>query len=493
MADQDNFDASALLRKNPRQRLARGDYYGEPLNVNQGDGDSEERFPESTPEFTPLKMYLRLTGLWYPSKAAVEEEAIWKGVVKTFVQLIILGGLILNYCYELGAFHSQTLVEKEYIETVTTVKNVIWFSRLPVMYTLGMFYFRKPHLYNLLQKVNSSAQCWGKAKKAIYKSFFPVIVFAFVVPLSSKGIQMIMYVQGKKHQDFTSKEIIKSLVFSALARFFSLPVVFVFVLVVCIISTDARHFKRAIQEWTNGEEEARNRFINIKRVIERAQKAFQPFLITQLVFLCVLLLPSIFSVIERIQDEATYKMTLIGPSNIKKASRNDVNTGNAIFVNSTASSLRLEEGEGLHSIRPPQLFTVMKSREQAWRREVTEETKLEASWQGIVIVVCGGLSDFLEMFIVYSLPLVLLTKLHNTMTTLPEVVQNLEFAEQIEKGFLFQGRRVVKDILKDLSSAKGIQILRMNLTGVKAVFITLLMPFLTTAFNLLFLDVKLKS
>ena len=80
MADQDNFDASALLRNNPRQLLARGDYDGEPLNVNQGDGDSEEPFPESAPEFTPLKMYLQVTGLWYP-KAAVEEEAIWKQAV----------------------------------------------------------------------------------------------------------------------------------------------------------------------------------------------------------------------------------------------------------------------------------------------------------------------------------------------------------------------------------------------------------------------------
>jgi len=305
---------------------------------------------------------------------------------------------------------------------------------------------------------------------------------------------MKLYGQVEKNQTFTPKQMSMNLGFSAVARFFSLPMVFVCILAVFIISSDICQFKRAIQQWpANEEEEARNRFINIKRVIERAQKAFQPFLGTQLVFLCVLLLPSIFSVVERFQDEASYKMTLIGPSNIKKASRNDVNTGNAIFVNSTASSLPLDEGEGLHSIRSPQLFTVMESREQAWRREVTEQTKIETSWQGIIIVFCGGLSDFLEMFFVYSLPLVLLTRLHNLMTSLSDVVQNLEFAEQIENGFLFQERRVLKDILKDLLSAKGIQILRMNLTGVKAVFITLLTPFLTTAFNLLFLDVKLKS
>ena len=485
MADQDNFDASALLRKNPRQRLARG----EPLNVNQGDGDPEEPFLESAPEFTPVKMYLQVTGLWYPKTAVDEEEAIWKNVVKTIAQLTILGGLLLNYCYELGVFGSHTLVDIEYNETVTTIMNVIWFARMPLMYMLGIFYFRKRHFDNLLQMVNLRARCWRKAKKAIYASFFAVIAFAFVLPLSSKAVQMKLNGQLEKNQTFKPKQMSMNLGFSAVARFFSLPMVFVCILVICIISSDICQFKRAIQQWpANKEKEARGRFIDIKRVIEHAEKAFQPFLVTQLVFLCVLLLPSIFSVVERFQDEATYKMTLIGPSNIKKASRND-----AIFVNSTASSLRLDEGEGLHSIRSPQLFTVMESRKQAWRREVTEQTKIETSWQGIIIVFCGGLSDFLEMFIVYSLPLVLLTRLHNKMTSLSDVVQNLEFDEQMEKRFLFQGRRVLKDILKDLSSGKGIQILRMNVTGVKAVFITLLTPFLTTAFNLLLLDVKLKS
>ena len=148
MADQDNLDTIALLENNTRQRLARGGYDGEPLNANQMDDDLGEPFLVSAPELTPLKMYLRVTGLWYP-KAAVEEEAIWKEVVKTIGQLTILGGLLLNYCYELGVFRSNTLVDIEYNETVTTIKNVIWFARMPLMYILGILYFRKRHFDNL--------------------------------------------------------------------------------------------------------------------------------------------------------------------------------------------------------------------------------------------------------------------------------------------------------------------------------------------------------
>ena len=489
---EDKFDASALLENNPRQRLVPGNRDGEPGNVNQRDGELEEPVLEPAPEFTLLKMYLRATVLWWPSKEAVEEEAVGKKVVKAIVQLTILGGLMLIYFFQLGVFGSHTLVDIEYNETVTTVKNIIWFSQMPVMYIFGIFYFPKRHLESILNlKVNLTARCWRKTKKAIKRSFFAVIVFAFVVPLSSKATQMILNAQGKIHQNFKQKEILMNLGFSALARFFSLPILFVFILVVCIISSDIRQFKEQIKEWpANKKEEARNRFINIKLVIKHAQKAFQPFLVTQLVFLCVLLLPSIFSVVERLEAEASYKMTLIDPVNIKEASRGEVDTENA---NSTASSLRLNGGETLLTIRPPRLSKVMNRGQEGWFQEITERTELVTTWQGIVKVVFGGLSDFLEMFIVYSFPLVLLTRLHNKMTTLPEVVQNLKFSEQRESGYLFQDKKVLKEMLKVFSSGKGIQILRMNLTGVKAVFITLLTPFLTTAYHLLFLDIKLKS
>lgn len=260
-------DAADLLPNNARRRARV--VRGQP--GNQGDGEEEP-----APEFSLLKMYLRVTALWYPSKAAVEEEAIWKEVVKTFAQLIILGGLIFNYCYELGAFHSHTLVEKQYNETVTTIKNIIWFSRMPVMYVFVMFYFPKRHLESLLKEVKLTSQCWRKAKKAIYKSFFAVVVFAFLFPLSSKVVQMTLH-GPEETQTFKPKEICMSLVFSALSRFFSLPIIFVFILVVCIISSDIRLFKEQVQKWSGTKEEARNRFIDIKLVIRNAQKAFQPF------------------------------------------------------------------------------------------------------------------------------------------------------------------------------------------------------------------------
>ena len=480
-------DAADLLANNARRRARV--VRGEPGNQ----GDSEE---EPAPEFTLLKMYLRVTALWCPSKAVVEEEAVGKKceVIKTILRLTILCGLILIYFYELGIFGNQTLVEKEYNETVTTIKNIIWFSRMPVMYVFVVFYFPKRHLESLLKEVKLTSQCWRKAKKAIYKSFFAVVVFAFLFPLSSKVVQMTLH-GPEETQTFKPKEICMSLMFSALSRFFSLPIIFVFILVVCIISSDIRLFKEQVQKWSGTKEEARNRFIDIKLVIRNTQKAFQPFLTTQLVFLCVLLLPSIFSVAERFQTEATNKDTPTDAMNVQEASRSGVNTEHAIFANSTARRLMRLKGDKTVVIdRPRPSSKVMNRSLQGWSQEPTEHTEHQTTSKGgIIKVVCSCLSDFLEMFIVYSFPLVLLTRLHNKMTSLPEVVQNLKFSEQTENGYLFREREVLKEMLKELSSGKGIQILRMDLTGVKAVFITLLAPFLTNTYKLLFLDIRPNS
>jgi len=120
-----------------------------------------------------------------------------------------------------------------------------------------------------------------------------------------------------------------------------------------------------------------------------------------------------------------------------------------------------------------------------------QHTKYETDVNGIVKMACGALADFLEMLVLYSLPLVFLAKLHKIMISLPEVVQDLKFSEPRENGYLFQNEQILCKMLADLSTGRGIQILRMNLTGIKAALLTLLMPFLTTAIHLLFLHVHL--
>ncbi|XP_068734898.1 uncharacterized protein [Montipora capricornis] len=311
-------------------------------------------------------------------------------------------------------------------------------------------------------------------------------MLVFVFPLSSNAVQMMLHSKNEmKTDEFEPKTIVLSLLFSCLARIFSLPIVLVFFYVMCIILRHIHKFKHQIKEWpSNEKEEARNRFIDIQVMIRKAQKSFQPFLVTHLILLLILLLPSIFSVAERFQHESSYQETLTDQKKVQAASKGTFfKSGEAIFVNS--SSL-YNTGEVALILRlPPKALNTSEG--------VKKRTVQETSWHGVVKVVFSGLSDFLQMFILYSFPLVLLTRINNAMRSLPEVVQNLKFSEQSAGGFLFQRRETLKEMLKELSSGSGIKILRMNLTGVKAALITLLMPFLTTAFNLLFLDIHLKK
>ncbi|XP_068702894.1 uncharacterized protein [Montipora foliosa] len=452
--------------------LEEGDFQDTPVNLSL-----------SSPELTPLRVYLRLTFLWYPSKASFLEKLFC-----TVMQLIILLGLICIYLYGLGTFRNKSVAEEEFKEPVTTVKNFIWSSRTVEMYILGMWYFSTGHLESVLQEVNLTERHWRKAKKAIKRIHLAVIMLVFVFPLSSNAVQMMLHSKKENKEDeFGPKTIVPSLLFSCLARIFSLPIVLVFFHVMCIILNHIHKFKHQIKKWPSDEkEEARNRFIDIKVMIRKAQKSFQPFLVTHLILLLVLLLPSIFSVAERFQNESSYQETLTDPKKVQAASKG--NFGEVNFVNS--SSL-YNTGEVALILRlPPK---ALNTRERVLSQLVKTRTVQETSWRGVVKVVFSGLSDFLEMFILYSFPLVLLTRIHNAMRSLPEVVQNLKFSEQRAEGFLFQSRETLKEMLKELSSGSGIKILRMNLTGVKAALITLLMPFLTTAFNLLFLDIHLRK
>lgn len=462
-------------------------------SINRKENDLEEIDLQDTvnlslrsPELTPLRVYLRLTCLWYPSKASFLEKLFC-----TVMQLIILGCLICSYFYGLGIFGTKSVAKAAFTEPVTTAKNFIWSSRTVEMYILGMWYFLTRHLESVLQEVNLTERHWMKAKKAIKRICLAVIMLVFVFPLSSNAVQIMLHRKNEgKKDEFEPKTIVLSLLFSCLARFFSLPIVFVFFHVMCIILSHIHKFKHQIKKWpSNEKEEARNRFIDIKVMIRKAEKSFQPFLVTHLILLLILLLPSIFSVAERFQNESSYQETLTDPKKLQAASKgNFVKSGEAIFVNSS-SLYNTGEVALILRLPPKALYTGERVLSQGVKTRTVQETSL----RGVVKVVFSGLSDFLEMFILYSFPLVLLTRIHNAMRSLPEVVQNLKFSEQRAEGFLFQSRETLKEMLKELSSGSGIKIMRMNLTGVKAALITLLMPFLTTAFNLLFLDIHLKK
>ena len=440
---------------------------GEIINVSLDKEASSER----AERLTGLKTYIRSTFQWFPRTASFTEKAIY-----TTMQVLIVGILVCCYSFDMGAFNNRSLVNEEMNETVTVAKNIIWFLRFLELYVLGVLYFRKRHLEEMLSKVILTKRYWKKTQKTIRKAILAVIVCEVIFPVFLKAVQMNLSTQ--KVASFNVEQISLAISLSLFARLAALPMFVGFIYEVYIIFSHIRFFKKEIQTWPEDKlEEARNRFIDITVMIRRAERYFQPFLITHLLLLLILLIPSIFSCAERFQTEIYYWQKYSDPMMLTPAQLPS-NTGHTV---TNVSSFYNNNEMGPNN-------THLQS--MAYKVPFEHNEKLTDVIE-VIRIGCSALSDFLEMLVLYTLPLVFLAKLHKIMTSLPEVVRDLKFSEQREAGYLFQNNEILDKMLSYLSTGRGIQIMGMNLTGVKTALVTLLLPFLTTAIHLLLLHVDL--
>ena len=437
--------------------------------------DSSER----AERLTGLKAYIRSTFQWFPHTASATEKAIC-----TTMQVLIVGILVCCYGFDMGAFNNRSLVKEEMNETVTAAKNIIWSLRFLELYVLGVLYFRKRHLEEMLSTVILTEGYWKETQKTIRKAIFAVIVCEVIFPVSLKAAQMNLSTQ--KVASFNMEQISLAISLSLIARLAALPMFVGFIYEVYIIFSHIRFFKEQIQKWPKDKfEEAWDRFINIKKMIRDAESHFQPFLITHLLLLLILLIPSIFSCAERFQTEIYYRQKYSDPIMLTPAAQIPSNTGFTV-TNFSSFYNNNEMGLILKITGPNNTRHQVKTYKLPF-----EYTDKLTDVKEVIRIGCSALGDFLEMLVLYTLPLIFLAKLHKIMTRLPEVVGDLKFSEQREEGYLFQNKEILDTMVAKLSTGRGIQIMEMNLTGVKTALVTLLLPFLTTAIHLLLLHVDL--
>ena len=433
----------------------------------------------SSERLTGLRAYIRGTLQWFPNSASVTQKAIC-----TTMQVLIVGILVCCYSFDMGAFNNRSLVKEEMNETVTAAKNIIWSLRFLELNVLGVLYFRKRHLERMLSKVILTRRYWKKTQKTISKAILAVIFCVIFFPLLLKTVQMNLSTQ--KVASFNVKQISLANSLSLFARLAALPMFVGFIYEVYIIFSHIRFFKEQIQKWPEDKfEEARNRFINIKNMIGDAERYFQPFLITHLLLLLILLIPSIFSCAERFQTEMYYRQKYSDPLMLTAAAQIPSNTG---LIDTNVSSFYNNNNElGPNNGNPNNTHLQSMKAYKLQFEHIEKRTDVKE----VIRIGCSALGVLLEMLVLYTLPLVFLAKLHKIMTSLPEVVRDLKFSEQREAGYLFQNNEILDKMLAVLSTGRGIQIMGMNLTGVKTALVTLLLPFLTAAIHLLLLHVDL--
>ena len=439
----------------------------------------KEESSERAERLTGLKAYIRSTFQWFPHTASATEKAIC-----TTMQVLIVGILVCCYCFDMGAFNNRSLVKEEMDETVTAAKNIIWSVRFLELNFLGVLYFRKRHLEEMLSKVILTERYWKKTQKTIRKAILAVIVCEVIFPVFLKAVQMNLSTQKVASFDMVQMSLAISL--SLFARLAALPMFVGFIYEVYIIFSHIRFFKKEILKWPGDKfEEARNRFIDITVMIRRAERYFQPFLITHLLLLLILLIPSIFSCAERFQTEIYYRQKYSDPMMLTPAAQIPSNTD--FTVTNVSSFYKNNEMGLILKITGPN-----NTRHQVKTYKLPfEYTDKLTDVKEVIRIGCSALGDFLEMLVLYTLPLIFLAKLHKIMTRLPEVVRDLKFSEQREAGYLFQNEEILDKMVATLSTGRGIQIMGMNLTGVKTALVTLLLPFLTAAIHLLLLHVDL--
>lgn len=426
-----------------------------------------------------LRFYLEfITFQWYPQNASPKRK-----VFSNVMQFLIVIFLGCCYAYDMGALHNRSLIQEELKETVTAVKNIVWSLRYLEMYILGLFYFRKRHFERMLSEVIITRRYWKKVRRTFLKTSAAVFFGVFAVPVFFRVIQM--NITTKKVESFDLKEIAVTLPLSVLARLVALPIFVVFIFAVYIIFSQVRLFKEKIQKWLEGMEDARNRFINIRQTIRNAERAFQPFLLMHLLLLLILLVPSIFSFAERLQTESHYKQTYSDQTQLTRAREEPRDPTTLVVIGNQSN------------YHPQQLAIYLKLADPMGNKNTTlsgapkKHTVSKTDGWMIAKIICGALADFLEMLVLYSLPIVFLAKLHKIITSLPEVVQDLKFSEQKHGEYLIENDEILRKMKEILENGRGIRILGIDLTGVKAALLTLMMPFLTTAIHLLFVHVDL--
>ena len=431
---------------------------------------------------TYLRWYLFSTAQWLPRKIYRNPHNGW---CQLFQYFIVLAPFTLSLANDFGAFGNRTLFQEhmEKNQPITLVNNVLWDLRFLVMAVLGINYNRKQHLEQLLSQLSLTREYWKKARQSIFKILVCAFCGVLLFPMALRAVQMSLQTHQGDEQ-FTNSEIAVNCALFVVARYCCLPIFFVFVHVVFLIYCQIRLFKSQLQQWRHDQQKiARDKLIDIKLMIRNAERAFQSFLILHMFLLLITFIPEIFSAAERLHTESHYQEkytpTILQVANMKYPANQLIMIQRTDKDNVTHRMLYAPLLDMKTKLKPRATPT------QQATLKYTPHTMTKTDYTSIIKVIAASLTDLIEIAILYSLPLVLLGKIDKLLKCLPQTIQTLKFDEQRSKGFMFQTNKDVEKMLKELTSAKSIQVLGMQINSLLAVLVTLSMPLLVTVLRIM--------
>ena len=433
-------------------------------------GDTEINLSLDSKELAYLKIYLMSAAQWFPVK-------IWKRykILCKLLQYFVISTFSLSLINDFGGFRLQTLFQQELNEPITVVKNLLWNLRFLFMAVFGIRYCRKRHLERFLSSLILTRKYWKETRRMIFIISFVALLGVLVFPVALEIMRMMLFSEHDK-EPFKVKAIVVNCMFSVALRYFSLPIFFVVVHVVFLIYCQIRLFNAQIKQWPRSKKgKNRDKLIDIKMMIKDAEKVFQKFLIFHLCLLLLAFIPEVFSAAERLHNESQYKWKYY----TSKPRKMDLQ-----FIKYNGFNELKNTTTGVYFI-PMQIVDVNSLPKVKVAQPDTEHDVIVTDYVSICKVVAAALGDLIEICILYSLPFILMGKIHKLLKDLPETIRSLKFEEQKQEDFVFQTEEDVETIVKHITTTKSIQVLGMQINAVVAVMVPLSMPLFVTVVHIM--------
>lgn len=480
--------------------------------------------PKQMPQFgligNWLQIYCVSTAQWFTPLARYgvlgdSTTAKFCKIVFRLYQIIVFALMWGYFLYAMGFLHLRTLVNLDWLCTITDIKNILYSARWVIYQHLGMWYFVKGHLDQLLRELEITAE---DCKQKGYVNFTTLFIGGATVcliafPLFLHTAQMI-YPDFEPRPRLINDKVLKmtddpfpwwQIVFDAIAfllqRLYTFPILFVFMYVVHFHCCEVQTFCNEIVQGNYMEHAnylvAWNKYKGIMNRIRNSEAAFQPFLIFFITTLLLLSVLEVFSVIEKVETHMLYNHTvLLTPSTAMfwPAGRQG-RTGFSVTDAHFAFPSRLT---GKHAYP---FFVVLVNAQAGNSTGMSTQGPLEKFITAVYKlslreIILSAVQDIAVNIVLYSFPLYQISKLQDSIN---DLVHTVEYSTCKEDGTadytdnLFATRKDKKNLLKLMqNTGQGIRIMNQTVSFMNAMLITLIGPFITVVLNLMFKHVHIE-
>ena len=477
-----------------------------------------KKLPEYMALLNPLlHWYFFFAGQWFapvthiieskelPRKPLRIAYSIWQGTV-----VIIMWSF---FAYSMGLFSPlRTLEDVDWLCPLTDIKNMTRGLSWIVNQHTGLVFFLMNNLESLLKNLKELGITRDDVTRRVSSSgwlfFAGSVTCLFILPLGMHVTQMMMpdfmslprydKNQSQTNETFPPAQIVVDAVFYTMSRAFALPVFYVFLNMLQLLSCAVEKFKEELENRHYPSEAlARNKAIHIKKLIRDTEKAFRFFLVLYIAMLLLSSALEIFSIVEKIETVITTNHTLIHFLPTSATSTANLQTLALTPGNIKAFPHPLA---GKHSF-PHVLVVILAGTNSSGGpnfspriphgKVVIEQYKLKT--QEIIVT---ALLDITQNVVLYAFPLYKMTILKSCLKSVVETVEDSDYGDDVANRRIIFNTRQDKEDFKNYfrnTCTSGIRVLGKEVSFLWTLVLTFFGPFVVVVANLMFKHIHVET